>query len=548
MRTTFIFLILTLLSANFALATFGPETEKKWSRDNWYFRVSAPYVYKTPIADVGEPFGVVQRLADGKVNRMRLIHSGSAALYKRLEMIDRAKRSIDMEYYIFSTRKKFPAVTEARYQISTKLLVNKLIEKAIQGVKVRLLVDHRVVGFDFNEFYVAAAKARVRLAGGNPANFEVRYYHNAFSGYRNHRKLLVVDSEEAMTGGRNISDEYFDLSHRYNFLDRDIWVTGSIVPFMRASFDAFYNAPISHTPNLAKTYESQMPRRGPIREKKNRAERFVVLSDFDRKTESQIREVGSRHYNKSRTHLCPVTTFASDRPLNSMFARYCKTDMINRVFCEGNSYKEHYRNLDRALIEHMLRLQKGEELILDSPYYALNTRKGDALKELLKRNAKVHVFTNSLGSNDEAVTPSVFYREVINQVKSGIRAYVHNSKPASNYEFVNENVRKARWGMHSKTMLFGNRSFFVGTYNLDNRSSFYNSEMGLFCEGSAELNADLRSSMVERLKESSYRIVDENTVVDAYGRQADQMGGASKASQIIMYLILPFSWLIEDWL
>src|SRR5690606_11998324 len=60
--------------------------------------------------------------------------------------------------------------------------------------------------------------------------------------YRNHRKALIIDNKIAVIGGRNIANEYFDLSEFYNFLDRDMTIHGSIVETISKSFEANFNS------------------------------------------------------------------------------------------------------------------------------------------------------------------------------------------------------------------------------------------------------------------------------------------------------------------
>ena len=63
--------------------------------------------------------------------------------------------------------------------------------------------------------------------------------------YRTHRKLFIVDNKYFIVGGRNIADAYFDLHQKYNFLDRDILITGSSVPKITRNFEEFWNSPLT---------------------------------------------------------------------------------------------------------------------------------------------------------------------------------------------------------------------------------------------------------------------------------------------------------------
>lgn len=525
---------LSILASHVAWAGFDSDSKIRKVYDHWALKIFTPYQYKKKTTEIPEPLIAIHRESEGKRNEMRLIHHGAAALYKRLEMMDRATRSIEMEYFIFSPLKKSPAPTETPYELSTKIVTNKLIEKAVQGVRVRLLVDHSLTVFQFDDYYVTAAKERVRREGGNPDNFEVRYYNNKISQFRSHRKLLVIDDEEAITGGRNIDDKYFDLDHRYNFLDRDIWVKGSVVPVMRASFDAFWSANVTRHGKVLSSPRWEF-RKGSNASaaRMSSASDFMVYTDFDRDIERRSRDLGERLYATSETHTCPTTIYAADRPLDTVFARWCISDKV----CKEGGYKETHRFTERAIAEQVAKLGADDELLVDSPYFLLNTRSGGLLKRLTENQVKITVHTNSLGSTDAVYVSSGWYREVFDLVDLGVKAYVHGARAEAGYPTIDENARKARWGTHSKTQIFGDKSFFVGTYNIDNRSSFYNAEMGIICDGSPELTADVTANFRSRLKNAGYRILGRDSALDAEGNSVDALGNANKKQRDLMELL-----------
>ncbi len=163
-------------------------------------------------------------------NEVMSINDGMAALQLRLEMIRRAEKTIEVEYFIFNA------------DLAGKIILRELVRAAERGVKVRILIDKSKPIFVFNEYYVKAI---------SKYGIEVRYYNKAplvrisTVQFRNHRKLITIDDKEAMTGGRNIGDDYFDLSDHFNFHDTDIYVRGPIVKIMRESFDAYFEHKIS---------------------------------------------------------------------------------------------------------------------------------------------------------------------------------------------------------------------------------------------------------------------------------------------------------------
>src|ERR1700733_14935519 len=185
---------------------------------------------------------IVQRSERGNARTLsgvRLLASGEQALDSLIALADHAERTIDLQYYII------------RHDDSAQDLLNHVRSAADRGVRVRVLVD------DLN----TAGEDRHFLHLSQHPDIEVRVL-NPFPGgrsatrsrtlpsisdiprinHRMHNKLFVADNERAITGGRNIGDEYFTLDKRSNFIDLDVVAAGPIVPQLSASFDAFWNS------------------------------------------------------------------------------------------------------------------------------------------------------------------------------------------------------------------------------------------------------------------------------------------------------------------
>src|SRR4029453_15393735 len=99
---------------------------------------------------------------------------------------------------------------------------------------------------DFSAPVFKLKPAYARLLG--EAGVKVRYYNTSAIyrlgsiQHRSHRKLLIIDEATVLTGGRNIANDYFDLSDHYNFLDSDLEVSGPIVKTVLESFDLYWNS------------------------------------------------------------------------------------------------------------------------------------------------------------------------------------------------------------------------------------------------------------------------------------------------------------------
>ena len=109
-----------------------------------------------------------------------------------------------------------------------------LIERAQAGVEVRLLYDD--IGC---QWLSADYIRRLEQAGVIVASFNMGegLRHRLQLNFRNHRKLIVVDGEVALTGGLNVGDAYVDGGTRFgSWRDTHLRATGPVVQAMQASF------------------------------------------------------------------------------------------------------------------------------------------------------------------------------------------------------------------------------------------------------------------------------------------------------------------------
>src|SRR6202051_314709 len=157
---------------------------------------------------------------EGKnLSGVRLLTSGEEALADLIALADHAERTLDIQYYII------------HQDDSARILLHHVRLAADRGVRGRVLVD------DLN----TAGEDRRFMHLGAHANVEVRVF-NPFPGgrsapgtallawvgglrrinHRMHNKLFVADNAVAITGGRNIGDQYFTRDPHYNFIDLDM--------------------------------------------------------------------------------------------------------------------------------------------------------------------------------------------------------------------------------------------------------------------------------------------------------------------------------------
>ncbi|WP_318476594.1 phospholipase D family protein [Photobacterium leiognathi] len=451
-------------------------------------------------------------------NEVMVLNNGLVALQARIDMIRRAKQTIEVEYFIFSP------------DMSGKILVQELVDAAKRGVNVRILIDKSATVFEFDEFYAEGLK---------PYGIEVRYYNAApiyyisTINFRNHRKLLVVDDREAITGGRNVENDYYDLSEHYNFLDRDLYVKGSIVKAMRASFDAFFEHEISERYQAPEIPSSRIELQKYER-KVSDVKTFLAHNPHEAETRAKIEAIARPVLASKPLYTCPEMTFTSDAPGGSFWTRF------------KDPYSDNYRFLRKTIFDKVMTVDKG--LILASPYL-LNNRKSEHLMHvLLNKNIDMTLYTNSLSSTDATYVAAQLYTHVYDWQAKGMKVYLHAGEWLDEMTTISPSIQSARWGMHAKTQVYkrtgaGQNEIMVGTYNIDNRSNHYNTEMALFCRGNDLLVTEVEQSILSRAN-NGYQIVGKNQAVDSEGKTVNVYGAGDPDTTKMKFMWLP-SWLFN---
>ena len=159
---------------------------------------------------------------------------GQAALLARLAIIESAQKTVDVQYYIY------------RDDATSHLLTWYLYQAAERGVRVRLLLDDMQKRDDqFLANLSAHPNVEVRLFNtfGN-RSFKPLSFLTDFDrlNRRMHNKSIIADGVFAITGGRNIGDEYFSANNNVEFGDFDLLMMGKVIPQVSRQFDEYWNS------------------------------------------------------------------------------------------------------------------------------------------------------------------------------------------------------------------------------------------------------------------------------------------------------------------
>ena len=126
-------------------------------------------------------------------NDIEIYYDGEDKFARLLEDLRGAKKYIHIQYYIF------------RKESIGREIIKVLEEKAAEGVEVRFLVDsmgsYKLTKRSLKKYILNGGKFEIFFPGILP-------HINTRINYRNHRKILIIDSKVAFLGGFNIGDEY----------------------------------------------------------------------------------------------------------------------------------------------------------------------------------------------------------------------------------------------------------------------------------------------------------------------------------------------------
>lgn len=371
-----------------------------------------------------------------------LINSGLESLKRRILAFESAQKTIELEYFIFEL------------DLAAQIISFKLIEAAKRGVKVKILVDSSAPVFKLTPEYAKLLSDK---------NIEVKYYNTSPLSsiinvqHRSHRKLLIIDSQKLITGGRNIGNDYFDLSEHYNFIDSDVEVTGPIVKEVQKSFYSYWNSEYASLPDMLK---EKVNLDFIDQEKIAKVLRWIMKNDF-----------------QSKVFICNDVDFVTDSP--------------------GVDFRN--RKIWPYLVKKLNSITKS--LNVESPYFVLRTDGLRLMTDLAQRNVQQTYLTNSLFSTDAYYTVSAMVSTLDDLRKLKVNMNLFNGEHSP--QISNFPIKQSdRWGLHAKRAVLDRRHTIIGTYNIDPRSANLNSEVIISCNNNSQIAKVTLDSMEQRSKNS----------------------------------------------
>lgn len=387
--------------------------------------------------------------------RLRFLPENIESWFARWHVLENAKESIDVTYFI------------VEQDIFGMSMLGMLMKKARAGIKVRVMLDARgtkgltrkMIGQDVLQEMVKLPNVQIRVF--NPVH---RKLIALFDDVRkitasNHDKIILVDNEYLITGGRNISMNYFvspkDVSHVYR--DTDVLVQSKIVAKQaKLAFDEEFKA-------------------GGV---------FKIYKDIFGNIDTMTKDLDLA-YNVMRRFITGGGVYKVPSPnlskeANVLLKKY--TDEISKYksmqhFASFRLFEGQRAYPTRILDKHSISGPRNDitdnlvkmidacqsEVIIQNPYVVLTEEALAVLKRASDRGVKIIIHTNSPMSSDSLLTQAMFlndWRQILKDMPN-VRIFGY----------------KLTTKLHSKVFVFDRKIAVIGTYNMDYVSEQINSEV-----------------------------------------------------------------------
>lgn len=402
-----------------------------------------------------------------------VLDTGEAALRARAWLVDHAERTITVQYFIWSTDNIGILATEA------------LLRAADRGVRVRVIVDDLLIDAPDKSLLALDKHPNVEIRIYNPQHkVGTPFYKRALNvltdfrgvNQRMHDKTFVVDGKVAITGGRNMADEYFDYDQAYTFRDRDALVLGDAVKTMETSFDAFWAS------RLAVPVETLYDGWGLMQK------HVKVRSD-------EVQQV----YRRLHAHAQSPTNFAPEvraaiAATPASFERLAreivwgKVEFIHDVPGKnGNRWHLAGGGQTSSALARLVGDAR-ESIVIQTPYLVMSREALALFRAAVKRGVEVRILTNSLASTDNIQAFSGYRNQRAELLKMGLNIHEYRPDPANRLQLLSRaNMPETPpvFALHAKSMVVDGKIAYIGTFNFDPRSQNLNTEAGVIVRHAA---------------------------------------------------------------
>ena len=156
-----------------------------------------------------------------KDNNVDIYTDGYQFFTALLQEISKARSHIHLDMYIFAD------------DALGRLMADALIDKARQGVEIRVIYDDVGCWNVSSQFFERMREEGIEVVAFMPVRFPS---FTSKVNYRNHRKIIVIDGQVGFIGGMNIALRYVKGTKEQPWRDTMLKVTGGAVNALQRAF------------------------------------------------------------------------------------------------------------------------------------------------------------------------------------------------------------------------------------------------------------------------------------------------------------------------
>ncbi|WP_423188651.1 phospholipase D-like domain-containing protein [Alkalibacterium sp. f15] len=426
--------------------------------------------------------------------KVALLEYGIEAFGARMDIIDGAEDTIDVAYFYMKEGE------------SVDLFYAYILAAANRGVKVRYILDgvfHGVRGEDRDVMHAFNEHPNIEFKLHEPISSV--FYAPWRINNRLHDKLLLVDNKYSVSGGRNVSDLYYERTSSdmaYSF-DRDIFMMkteadeAGVIDQMGDYYTELFNSDYA----VDQTNWSTFDWSGDKAEEKM-AELEGVYLDY--KKEREDRE-----------------------PLTSIETWEAKAVDIDQGYYVHNELSRGFKQ--PFVWSHLLTLasQAEEHLYVQSPWIVPNSQMRADIEATDFQASEGLMLTNgmSTGNNIGGQAGTENRKSVF--IDSFMDYYEYQPKEST---------------LHTKTWVFDKQISAIGSFNLDARSSYLSTESMVILDSEA-LAEQLLAEAEESYLEKSAQVYPDDSESNGEKTKGQNPTWQMRA---MMPILRSFAWLLED--
>lgn len=371
------------------------------------------------------------------VERARIIEDNDEALKERIRMISNAKSEIILSTFDF------------RSDDSGKLMLGALIDAADRGVSVNVIVDG-VSGFTKmkgNPDFKA-------LASSDNVNVKIYNKVNPFKPWQSmgrlHDKYVIVDRINYILGGRNTFNYFLGAYPGHKNYDRDVLVCcespdeTSSVNDVLAYYESVWNY---------KESKAFLKNNKCAGNKKVKTARKELLDNYN------------IYYADNKDYLTDTDYTDETVEVNNIAL------LSNPIECGAKKPVVWYQLT--KLME-----QADSQVKIHTPYIICNEYMYDGLKKVCDSVENVSLMTNSVGNNGNPFGSADYYAHKDKVLGTGLEVWEY----------------EGGYSYHGKSVLIDDDISVVGSFNIDMRSVYLDTELMLVID-SKEINEQLGGAM-----------------------------------------------------